>query len=60
MYEGGKSNSYLLTIKIKHRSFPFLCIGENHGTVLELNITYVEHIVNIWKMLVNKSMVSGL
>ena len=28
-------NSYILIIRIKHCLFPSLCIGENHGTVLE-------------------------
>ena len=35
IYEGGKSNNWLLIIQINHRSFPSLCIGENHATVLE-------------------------
>ena len=34
IYAGGKSNSYCLIIKINHRSFTSLCIGEHHGFVL--------------------------
>jgi len=46
IYEGGKSNSYCLIIRINHRSFPSLCIGENHGTVLKLTIDC--YIMNSW------------
>ena len=45
-HENHKSNSNCLIIRINHRSFPSVCIGEYHGTVLELPIT-AESISNV-------------
>ena len=36
-----------LMIRINHRSFPSLCIGENHGTVLEFVLNRVSGRINL-------------
>ena len=44
IYNGGKSTSWCLIIRINHRSFPSLCTGENYRTVLEWEIKYIDSV----------------